>query len=88
MTVGIDMQLGARTFVVIHFEHAYARMRFAIGKKGEQGGVVQVAGPVQPDVGLRDVRVLNLVRFEHRVDIMAGLQRFRSWTRANHLSRA
>jgi hypothetical protein len=34
------------------------------------------------------VRVLNLVRFEHRVDIMAGLQRFRSWTRANHLSRA
>jgi hypothetical protein len=32
------------------------------------------------------VRVLNLVRFEHRVDIMAGLQRFRSWTRVYSFS--
>ena len=67
---------------MIHFEHAYARMRFAVGKNCKQAGVVQIAGTVQPNVGFGDVRVVFLVRCEHRVDVVPSLRRFRRCMRA------
>jgi hypothetical protein len=57
-------------------------MRFAFGKNCEQAVVVQIAGTVQPNVGFGDVRVVFLVRCEHRVDVVPSLRRFRRCMRA------
>ena len=46
------------------------------------GDSIQVAGTVQPNAGFGDVRVVFLVRCEHRVDIVPSLRRFRRCMRA------